>query len=609
MNNIIIMETSTDSANSKSTRRSSNKNRRSQNQSSSLTQPTNKSAGTSAQDEETPLLGNRHNNKRHHSESSPPILITPPPHKTVAWAAILASVLTLFLCACVLIGFVVNLWRGGSIAASSSSASGGFPSWDLWWPQTRHNPQQHSHQQLYDNRGRFILENYDVAPPFSDFLPALAGFYGKPLYAFYVNRGQGIAAFGTQSKDYPIMEFQSANKAYETTALRGFRTFLTIHERRDPSRKRRFSNSQRNTDRTTVMEPFSPLTSRFFPQSQASIEQQSALPQRWMYVGANEMQIQEVSAQHGIETNVTFFILPEEDFGAFVKRTTIRNIDPQLSLQFSMLDGLAKLEPAGGKLDDWLKHRGRTLESWMQVYSPHDGLEDSIKMPFFRLSTQPRDDAKVVAQEEGHWCLSVVEYENGEVALLPIIYDATAVFGQDTTLLRPLMLYSKSIQEIIHQPQYAAAKTPAAFSALANVTLAAGKQISVTTYYGKARDMMHIPVIARRLLQKGFAPYKMSRSKEIIEQITTSVKTQTSHHLFDRHVQQMFLDNSLRGGIPNILGDVDDDARMRNIMEDDRLKVFHLFSRIHGDLERDYNDFNIAPTFFSEVRDCSPFLV
>jgi hypothetical protein len=41
---------------------------------------------------------------------------------------------------------------------------------------------------------------------------------------------------------------------------------------------------------------------------------------------------------------------------------------------------------------------------------------------------------------------------------------------------------------------------------------------------------------------------------------------------------------------------------MSNVDEDERLKVYHLFSRIHGDLERDYNDFVIDPTYFSQVR-------
>jgi hypothetical protein len=58
-----------------------------------------------------------------------------------------------------------------------------------------------------------------------------------------------------------------------------------------------------------------------------------------------------------------------------------------------------------------------------------------------------------------------------------------------------------------------------------------------------------------------------------------------------------FLDNSLRGGIPTILGNVDADTTYD---EDAGVKVFHSFSRIHGDLERDYNAFKIDATFFSQ---------
>ena len=59
----------------------------------------------------------------------------------------------------------------------------------------------------------------------------------------------------------------------------------------------------------------------------------------------------------------------------------------------------------------------------------------------------------------------------------------------------------------------------------------------------------------------------------------------------------MFLDNSLRGGMPTVLGNVESDA---NYDEDDSVKIFHAFSRIHGDLERDYNAFSIQPAYFSQ---------
>jgi len=411
---------------------------------------------------------------------------------------------------------------------------------------------------FYDELGRYVLEDYDAQPPFSNFLPALAGYYGKPLYAFYVNRGQGIASFGVTSKDFPIMEFSPANKAYQSSSLLGFRTFLQV--------------SRKGHD-YVVTEPFSPLETRF---SQLSDESLKKLPKRFMYVGSNEVHIQEIDRAHGIETNVTYFILPEEDFGAFVKRTTITNLDKDTDLTISMLDGLAKIEPAGGKLQKLLDEMGRTLEGWMGVYQTY---KDTLTMPFFRLSTQPGDTASVVIQQAGHWCLSMIEGEQDhDSELLPIIYDQSKVFGEDTTLLKPVALFNKPIKDIIKEPQYGFAKTSSAFAAVDRVTVAPGKTVTVSTFFGKAERIVDMPVVAQRIQKAGFSQYKMARTREIIKQITAGVETNTANQLFNGHVQQMFLDNSLRGGIPSILGDVDDDSKLRNADEDDRLKVYHLVS-------------------------------
>lgn len=289
--------------------------------------------------------------------------------------------------------------------------------------------------------GRYVLEDYDAQPTFSDFLPGVAGVYGKPVWSFYVNRGQGIASFGTMSKDYPIMEFQSANKAYQDTPLLGFRTFL---------QGTRATNS-------FLIEPFNSLNTRF-PNSKATST--LSLPKRFMYVGSNEMQIQEVDIANRIETNVTYFTLPEEDFGALVRRVKITNIDEQQPLNLSLLDGLARMEPAGGKLNVLLKDMGRTLEGWMGVYQPYN---DTLTMPFFRLSTRPSDSASVTIQEAGHYCLSVLEGKSS--TLLPIVYDTSKVFGEDTMLLRPIEMEQKTVHDIVNGKQYGFAKTPSAFAA------------------------------------------------------------------------------------------------------------------------------------------------
>ena len=79
---------------------------------------------------------------------------------------------------------------------------------------------------LFDEQGRYILSDFQHKKPFSSFLPGIAGLQGIPMWVFYVNRGQAICSFGVEDKDHPILEFQPANKAYQSTNLIGFRTFL-----------------------------------------------------------------------------------------------------------------------------------------------------------------------------------------------------------------------------------------------------------------------------------------------------------------------------------------------------------------------------------------------
>jgi hypothetical protein len=350
----------------------------------------------------------------------------------------------------------------------------------------------------------------------------VAGIYGKPLWSFYVNRGQGIASFGVESKDSPIMEFHSANNAYQNTALLGFRTFYKFYR----------GGGWGSNAKSFVKEPFSAATTRFQRgQSEDDKPEKSDNPSRTMFIGANEMQVREIDYKHKIETNVSYFVLPEEDFGSFVKRTTISNIGDS-KLHISILDGLPRIQPVGGKINGLLKSMGRTLEGFMGVYEA-----DGNTMPFFRLSTEPDDSAAVVLEKEGNFALSYIE--NQEHRLLPIIFDTSKIFGQDTTLMWPHKLDEMSVKDILDGAQYGAAKTSCAFAAVDEVTIHAGESITVSTFYGKASAITDVPVIARRISQGGFVEYKHSRARELIQQITSGVETSTRNKLFDAHVQQM----------------------------------------------------------------------
>jgi hypothetical protein len=437
--------------------------------------------------------------------------------------------------------------------------------------------------QYFDNRGRYVLEDFDSKPTFSDFLPAVAGIWGKPVWAFYVNRGQCIASFGTKSKSMPMMEFNSANKAYQSTAMLGFRTFLRITRNRH----------------SVDVEPFSPTNTRWEGLTGEQSNDLTPLPKRHMYVGSNEIQIRETDLTNSIEVNVTYFTLPEEEFSSFVRRTTITNLNLNSPVTVSMLDGLARIEPAGGEIDGMLKSMGRTLEGYFGV-DEASGRDEIKTMPFYRMSTEAVDSAAVTVQQKGHYVLSFIEGDDAQRMLLPIVYDASAVFGEDTMLLHPVGLRKNSVREILDGPQYGHAKTSSAFAAVDEVLIPPGGSITVASFYGKASDITDVPVVARRVTAPGFVQYKFARAIELVNQITQSAETQTGDRAFNGHVQQMFLDNSLLGGTPIILGAKDDNARILNVDEDSRLKVYHLFSRVHGDLERDYNQLVVEPTFFSE---------
>jgi len=427
---------------------------------------------------------------------------------------------------------------------------------------------------LFDDRGRFVMEDYDAKPSFADFLPGIGGLYGKPVWAFYVNRGQGLTAFGTVSKDYPILEFNAANKAYYLTPYTGFRTFI----------------QGTRGGRDFFVEPFNPVDTRY------EGTEVSTKPKRTMYVGTNEMEVKDSNVMTGVETSVEYFVLPNSDFSSLVRRTTITNTgDDEIKLSF--LDGLAKLEPDGGKLNGMLKDMGRTLEGWMGVYN----VESDLTKPYFRFSTEPSDGAAVKIEKGGHFCLAFIEKEGETSELLPIVYDSNKVFGQsDSPLAVPAGIISKSISEIVAGPQYGDATTSSGFAAVENATLKPGQNLTVAIFYGKVEAIERLDHIVSAITVPDYVPTKLAEARDLTDELLAGVETNSSNPLFNGLMKQTFLDNSLRGGLPLIMGDTNEEMKSLTADEDPRVKVFHAFSRIHGDLERDYNAFEIVDSYFSQ---------
>ena len=401
----------------------------------------------------------------------------------------------------------------------------------------------------FDQFGRYILPDYTAGRPFSSFLPGIAGPDGIPLWAFYVNRGQAIASFGVESKDNPIMEFQPANKAYRDTPITGFRTFIKIN----------------SADRTHVYEPFSAWT-------------RSEKIVRRMYIGLNELEIEEIHADHGLQTNVLYYIIPGEKFAGFVRQFTLTNHSNQ-TLSLEILDGLPVVIPFG--VDNWgLKAQGRTTEAWMAVYNHEQGV------PFYRLKASTEDSPEVEAIEAGHFALS---FSVGAevVKPLPSIVDPELVFGRNTALTTPDRFIEQPLETMLMGRQITSGKTPSGLFGFSTV-LAPSKSTPIYSVFGHIGNEKHLAQHTARLYDAAFLETKRQQANELASGLTEAIETRTSSPVFDAYCRQTYLDNMLRGGWPILLGG------------QERPVIFHIYSRKHGDPERDYNAFALAPEPYSQ---------
>ncbi|HLD88565.1 MAG TPA: hypothetical protein VI955_04540, partial [Candidatus Omnitrophota bacterium] len=217
-----------------------------------------------------------------------------------------------------------------------------------------------------DPDGSFVINDYDHAKAFSNFFPGIAGLYGIPMWAFYVNRGQGITSFGVESKDKAILEFQPADRAYRLTSIQGFRTFIKA------------SGSKQN-----FYEPFSNSSVSPFKVS------------RRMIITSHDLTIEEVNVSLGLKVTVNYFTMPEENYAALVRRVTIANTSRK-PLSLSMIDGLPAINPYGLK-DSLSKGMSRTAEAWAAVRNV------GRQVPFYQLKVQVADTPQVTHIKEGNF--------------------------------------------------------------------------------------------------------------------------------------------------------------------------------------------------------------
>lgn len=400
-----------------------------------------------------------------------------------------------------------------------------------------------------DEEGRFVIEDYNQSKPFSNFFPGIAGLWGIPMWVFYVNRGQCIASFGIETKDKTIAEFHPANKSYRVTSLQGFRTFIKASR----------------ASRHVFWEPFQTY------QPGTDFRKKQILS-----MSAHDLTLREINFDLGLEVQVNYFALPEEPFGALVRRLTIINRN-QTPCRCELIDGLPAIVPFG-LTDTLMKTMSRTVEAWVKVRCVEK------KTPYYQLNVEISDKPEVRPVKEGNFFFSFdPQQDNGR--LLPVIVQTACIFGEAQDLMTPVNFLSKDFQP--PKRQQTSNRTPCAMSH-AQIHLQGGTQRDIVSIFGFACTEDELHTIVRKTTTRRFIEQKAGRNKAIIDEIKNFAFTASSARAFDLYVGHTFLDNVLRGGLPISLRTVEGET------------VFNIYSRKHGDLERDYNYFVVPPTFYSQ---------
>jgi len=408
-------------------------------------------------------------------------------------------------------------------------------------------PNQPKPKYRLNQKGRFVIENYNYAKPFANFFPGIAGKYGIPMWVFYVNRGQCICSFGTKDKDHAILEFFPANKAWQFVSSLGFRTFIKI----------------KTTKETLYYEPFHNGCANLKYRITNS-----------MAMGSGELVLEEKNQTLGLKTRVEYFTIPNDAYAGLSRSISVENTSNKPK-KLQVIDGLPQVVPFGTH-NFFLKKLGRTIEAWMNI----DNLDNDI--PFYKLEVDPSDRPEVVHIDEGNFYLGF-HFKGTKAQLIRPIVDPAAVFGAVTDFSYPAEFLAKA-NFTYPSKQMTRSKTPGAFL-LMNLELKPGEQKTFYSLIGQARDTKTLNILAPKITRFGYMEKKLYENLKLIGSLKDEIATKSSQLRFDLYAGQTYLDNIMRGGYP--------DVTKSGV-------VFYLYSRKHGDLERDYNKFQLQPTYFSQ---------
>lgn len=292
-----------------------------------------------------------------------------------------------------------------------------------------------------------------------------------------------------------------------------------------------------------------------------------------MHIGMSELEI--ACRQSGLQASAVYFGVPGERTASLARSLTITNVSDR-TMELEILDGMSALVPYGVN-EGFLKNMSNLTKAWMQA-------EDAdVGRAYFRVRASLEDGAIVREVKGGNFCLGWSE----DGTLLSPIVQPEVVFGQDTSLSIARGFRGGSLSQLPKSPRTASNLFPCCFLPRQK-TLQPGESLCIYSLYGQAECKEQVQHLSRRIQPSLWFPKKRQEALSLVQSLCAPIACKTADPVFDAYCRQTYLDNLLRGGTPTFF------------RYQEKAKPFYLYSRKHGDPEREYNYFSLGREYFAQ---------
>ncbi|RJX26628.1 MAG: cellobiose phosphorylase [Acholeplasma sp.] len=291
---------------------------------------------------------------------------------------------------------------------------------------------------------------------------------------------------------------------------------------------------------------------------------------RSMWSETNAVGIKEVFDD--LELTVKYFNVTNQPYPGLIRKVSLKNLRKD-HRHIELVDGLATMWPYGTN-QFMIKNMSNLAVAWFDVFN------QERKMPLLKNRSTTEDTAEVEGVEQGNFYVSV----NQEQEKLDVIFDPSLIFGYEMSLRNPQIFQEQILDQLLLQEQVTVNQLMSGFSA---ATFMLDQEYQFYTLFGKANHLEELHELETKLSFEYFQ--ELERDADILgQEVTAPVEVSTHYKTFDAYLKQSFLDNLLRGGFPLVFKGKEHEI------------IYHIYSRIHGDMEREYNNFFVEPAYFSQ---------